>query len=209
MTEGKFEGMEEVGYKRSDFDRDPESLDPEEYHDEIDRKLETEELIDRGDVEFEKQKTELLRRLQEENVALKVEALHKAPKMGNLIDLFSEMADELIATDERAKAQIIDEYAIELQRKIEAIANNRQKIEEVIEALETTYLDQMKNQYLHTRKDEEEFERTHPDDHWTAESQAAKEVQNKRIAAYENYKEAQNMVEEIVPVLRAIAERLS
>jgi hypothetical protein len=151
----------------------------------------------------------IIKKLQAEIVALKGEALHKTPKTGNLIDLFSEMADELIATDERAKAQILDEYAIELQRKIETIANSRQEIEEVIEALETTYLEQTNNTYLTAKEDEDHFERTHPDDHWTAESQAAKEVQNKRIKAYDDYKEAQIMVEEIVPVLRAIAERLN
>ncbi|MBW6431637.1 hypothetical protein K0A96_00450, partial [Patescibacteria group bacterium] len=91
----------------------------------------------------------------------------------------------------------------------EAIANSRQEVEEVIEALKTTYIEQVNNTYLQAKEEEDHFERTHPDDHWTAESQAAKEVQNKRIGAYENYKEAKMMIEEITPVLKAIAERLN
>lgn len=203
------DGMEDMGYKKSDFHTDPAELEPEEWQESIDKKIASDKRKEKMILEREKQKKEILEKMHEEEAVLKPEQPHKSARMGSLIDFLVEVSVYLSEIDPRAKDIIKEEFAFELERKIDGIANTTEEIDMLIEALETTYLEQLHKEYLRAQKDEDVFDRTHPDDYWTSQSKAAIEVQEKRADAYKSYSRAQTMVKEIVPVLRIVSKKLS
>jgi len=204
MTEGRFDGMKDVGFRPEDFSRDPSGMRPEDYHNSIDEKIRNNDLEELA----EKEQEEILAKLTESRVTLKPSTEYKQPPTGNLLDFLGEISEELEGCSGKAKATLTKEYSYEIQQKLAKVAPDAYSIGLIIETLQAIYLPKLEEEYRLAEGYEEDYEEMNRNNMWLDRNTKYTKLKERRLTAKAKLQKAQKTVSEVIPILEAIKKRL-